>query len=322
MWNWKRWKRAGAALLLSGALLVGGNQAWAAKQENDGMWAFREAYLAMQQDDRPFNEVISFFGPTFHADLDFKGQLLRDGSLRLAGKLKCDITEGENAKNNNLEVPFYIEQQPSNLAFYVQWSGKWYKMDIPGVPADFASTLKTTDAKEMAANMALVKSVKLLQDDDNQRRMDIRLDGKKVADSLLKYAAENKDTLKPEDAQHQQEILQRFSRVLEKQDVPVTWTVDKKTWRTVTVGMNFTELMRAYAQTALQDAAEGKTKIDDGERSILEMLGYYCELHAYTTYQGMDKQPDLTVPQEVKQSAERVNFLKDIQAAAVPAEKK
>ncbi|SHL03440.1 hypothetical protein SAMN05216582_13421 [Selenomonas ruminantium] len=319
----KGWKKAGVALALSGLLLVGNGHAWAAAAETteDGMWAFREAYLAMKQDDRVFKEMISFFGPAFHANLDMQGQMLRDGSLRLAGKLNFEATEEKKSKTTVVEVPFYVEQLPKDLAFYAQWENQWYKLILPGVPPQLANSLKTTDAKELAANMALVKSVKLLQENDKQRQMDIILDGGKVAEQIIKFSKETMQDVKPEEQQKQQEFLTRLSRVMQKMDVPLSWTVDKETWRTVTVNLNLTELMRAYAQEVLQEAADGKTTVGEEERKILESLGYYSELHMYMTYLGVEA-ARLEVPQTVKASAQEVVLPKEIQGDDPLATKK
>lgn len=309
MWNMKWCKRAGMVLALGGTLLLGGNPA-GAEPAMDGMTAFREAYMAVsaKEDDRVFAENINFLGPTFHVDLDLQGQVLTNGFLRMAGKINLGFTEQDKGNTTQLEFPFFVEHEKNILAFYAQQGEKWYKIALPGLSAELTKSLKSTNVEELTETMAAVKSVTILKEDEKQRSMNVLLDGAKTADLLLKYSKNDLLKVTPEEQKSQQEIMQRLSAVLKNKEVQVSWVVDKKKWRTVTVGMDFTDIMRGYAQAVLKDVADGKTQIKDDERELWEALGYYSELHAYTTYIGVEEK-SLTVPEDVRKSATNLDIL-------------
>ena len=315
MWKFKWCKRMGMVLAIGGTFFFGGSQA-GAEPAMDGMTAFREAYMAVsaKEDNRIFLENINFLGPTFHADMDFQGQVLDNGFLRMAGKINWGFTAKDMNKDNTvqMEIPFYVEHEKDSLVLYGQYEQKWYRLAVPGIPAELTKSLKSTNVQDLTEAMTVVKAVTILKEDEKQRSMNILLDGAKVADLLVKYSKDDRLKTTPQEEKEHQEILQRLSTVLKQKDVPISWTVDKENWRTVTVGMDFTDIMRSYAQSVLKDAAEGRTSVKDDDREFLEALGYYSELHAYTTYMGVEKK-SLTVPEEVRKTATDVNFFAGLQ---------
>lgn len=315
-----KWKGAITAFVLGGALLLGGNTA-GAEPSQDGMWAFREAYTSIVPDNRVFRESINFFGPEFHADLNCQGQMLRDGALRLAGDLEWGYTDKKTGETTQLALPFYVEQNKADMVYYGQYNGQWCKLTLPGISPQLASVLKTTDVQAMEENMDVVKAVEVLQETDKQRVMKIFLDGDKVAALVEKYCAQDNPRLTPEKQQRHREMVQRLERACKATNLQVVWTVDKTKWQTVTVALNLTEFMRNYAQGILKESAEGKIKLSDNEQEFLSALGYYSELHAYTTY--MDTAPErLAVPKDVRKSALELNIFKGMQAeVAASAEK-
>lgn len=312
----------GMVLAIGGTFLFGGSQA-GAEPAMDGMTAFREAYTAVsaREDKRVFLENINFLGPTFHADMDFQGQVLENGFLRMAGKLNWGFTEKDKNNTIQMEIPFYVEHEKDSLAFYGQYDQKWYRLAIPGFSAELMMSMKSTNVEDVTETMAAVKAVTILKEDKKQRSMNILLDGPKVAELLVKYSKDDRIKTTPQEEKEQQEILQRLTVVLQHKDVPVNWVVDKKNWRTVTVGMDFTDIMRSYAQSVLKDAAEGKSPLKDKDREFWEALGYYSELHAYTTYMGVEKK-SLTVPETVRKSATDLNIFAGLQPEVASSVKK
>lgn len=322
MWNMKWCKRAGMVLAIGGTFFLGGSQA-GAEPAMDGMTAFREAYMAVaaKEDNRAFVENVNFLGPTFHADLDLQGQVLANGFLHMAGKINLGFTEQEKGNTTQMEIPFYIEHEKDSLAFYARQGETWYKIAVPGVSAELTKSLKSTNVEDLTETMAAVKSVTILKEDEKQRSLNILLDGAKTADLLMKYSKNDLLKTTPEERKNQQEIMQRLSVVLKNKDVAVNWVVDKKNWRTITVGMDFTDIMRGYAQAVLKEAADGRMQLKNDERELLETLAYYSELHAYTTYIGV-KEKSLTVPEDVRKSATDLNIFAGLQPKEVPMTKK
>ena len=308
----KIWKKALAVLTMGGVLLTG-TPALAAEPVQDGMAAFREAYQAVKDDYRVFDEELTLFGPAFHVDLDSRGKVAKDGSMLLSGKLELMFTEHETGKINNFDVPFYLDQTPSNLTFYVQLGKKWNKISLPG--AYEMSDALATSAAEAEENMAIVKSVEIVKETDTKRSMNLKLDGKKLAALVAKHWQEDLKNLKPEEKAVREEALNRLTKAFESVDQEVTWAVNKTNWQTITAGMNLTNLMRAYAKVVLQEAADGKIKLSDGEREIWETLAYYAELHSYTQYPTGDN-VKVEIPAKVKKSATELNIMGALQKEA------
>ena len=304
----KKWKSVLAALTMGGVLLTGNPVM--AEPAQDNMAAFREAYQAVKDDYRVFDEELTLFGPAFHVDLDSRGKVEKDGSMLLSGKLELMFTAHETGKINNFEVPFYLDQTPSKLTFYVQLGEKWNKISLPG--ADEMSDALATSSAEAEENMAVVKSVEIVKETDTQRSMNLKLDGKKLAALVARHWQEDMKNLKPEEKATREETLNRLTRAFESVDPEVTWAVDKTKWQTITVGVNLTNLMRAYAKGVLQEAADGKIKLSDGERDIWETLGYYAELHSYTHYPTGDK-VKVEIPAKVKKSATELDIMGALQ---------
>lgn len=303
---------------VAGGVLLWGGGASAAPAE-DAMWAFREAYLATSNDTRTLRESLQFFGPAFHADVSGKAQLLRDGSMRMEGTINWTFTDLEVNQTSQTQIPFYIEQSSDDMTLYAKRGGKWTSLSLPGIPAGVANDLKTNDVNTLKENMTAVKSVELLKDTPQQRAMRITLDGPKTAELFKQHMADDISGLSDEDKAAQTEFLRRLANAFQSTDLVINWAVDKSTWQTVTAGVNFTDLMRAYARGILQEAADGTVEISDEERKLLDALGYYSELQTYTSY-VKDGAP-LSVPASVKNAAVPGDVFQDMKAEAAASVK-
>lgn len=309
-----RVKQAAAAFFAAGALLWGGNVSAAAA--DDGMWAFREAYLAAPQDNRAFLQGLNFLGPAFHADVDGSGQIMRDGSLRMEGKIDWVYTDLKANTTQHDVIPFYIEQANGEMNFYSNRGGTWSKLPLPGIPIGLANALKTSDVNILTENMSAVKQVELQKDTANQRMMRIVLDGNRLAELIRKDSSDNVASLNADEQKSQREFLHRLEKALTTTDVVVNWTVDKSTWQTVTASINLTDLMRAYAKGVLQEAADGSIVLDDRERAFMDALGYYSELQSYTTYLKPDDAKTISLPADAKNAAVNENVFQDLRTEA------
>ena len=261
--------------LLAGSLLIGGNA------QADSLDSFKEAYLATPVDNRAFNETVEFFGKNFHGELTGTSFILRDATLKMSGNITWQYTNPNTlATTEENNMPFYIGQDGDVMTMYVSRSGRWSRFNLPAVPVALANALKTTDITILQQNMSAVKSVEIVRENSEQRVMNVNLDCKKCAELLRSY---NGNLEKSE-----KDFMDHLSDGLQNTDVTVSWTVDKKTWRTVSATVNLTDVMRAYAKDILDDAAKGEIVLSADDRAFYESLGYFAELHSRAAYYNAD----------------------------------
>lgn len=306
-----------AAGISCGVLFCAGN-AYASAEE-DGMWAFREAYLATSNDTRTLEETLQFFGPAFHADVNGMAQVLRDGSLRMEGTINWTFTDLAVNETTQVNIPYYLEQDNDVMVLYAKRDGKWISHTLPGIPVGFANAIKTNDVNELKENMATIKKVELLKDSPVQRSMRITVDGPQAAELIRMHSAEDMANLTDEEKASQTQFIHRLTTALQTTDLVIEWTVDKTTWQTITTGINFTDLMRAYARGVLQEAANGTVVLSDDERVLFDALGYYSELHTYTSY--IKGGSAITIPGTVKNTASEGDIFQDMKAEAASSVK-
>ncbi|MBQ3337040.1 MAG: hypothetical protein IJG80_06515, partial [Selenomonadaceae bacterium] len=109
----------------------------------------------------------------------------------------------------------------------------------------------------------------------------------------------------------QKEILQRWLAAISANDITFAWTVNKPSWTTVTAAFDLTNIMRAYSIYVLNESAAGRVVLTDEERDLLDAMGYYSELHSYTTYVS-PKTNKVNVPPDLDKAPENDNSLNDI----------
>lgn len=292
-----------AAAVVGGSLLFGGGDALAAENP-DGMFAFRQSYLASPPDTRAFRQIISFFGGTvFQADVNSDGIILNDASMRISGTLNWSYTSPQNKQTTNLSIPFYIMQDGGgDMNLFVQRNRKWSKMALPGFPSALANALKTTDPALMQENIKAVKEAKIFKDDANQRILQLTIDGNYAADLLAKYDDQNADGAAAN---------RNLKKAFQENDALITWTVDKKTGKTVTTVIELTDIMRSFAREMLNDSAAGTLKLTQEEMSLLDAIGYYSEFHYSLTYHD-DADSSIDAPANVQKAVENDSVLDDL----------
>lgn len=293
---------------LAGSMLVGGGAIAA-----DNMDAFKEAYLATPVDNRAFHEAVEFFGPEFHGELNGTSFILRDATMKMSGTISWQFTD-PNTYNTTEEsnIPFYVEQNGDVMTMYVQRSGSWSKFNLPAVPVALANAIKTTDVNILQQNMSAVKSVDIVSENADQRVMQVNLDGKKLAELLHTYNDDRIANLSQAERTEQKTFIDHLADGLQTTDVTCSWTVDKKTWRTVSATVNLTDVMRAYAKDILDDAAKGEIVLSQSDRSFYESLGYFSELHTRAAYYvaGDGSQPQM--PQGASSARNNPNVFQDL----------
>lgn len=292
-----------AAAVVGGSLFFGGGDVLAAENP-DGMFAFRQSYLAAPPDNRAFRQIISFFGGTvFQADINSEGVILNDASMRINGTLNWTYTSPQTKQTTNFAIPFYVMQDGgSDMNLFVQRGRTWSKMALPGFPSALANALKTTDPTVMQENMKAVKEAKIFKDDANQRILQLVIDGNYAADLLDKYDNKNADGAIANS---------NLKKALRENDAFITWTVNKNTGRTVTTVIELTDIMRSFARGMLDDSAAGKVKLTQEEMSLLDAIGYYSEFHYSVTYHD-DADSSIDAPANVMKAVENDSVLDDL----------
>ena len=295
--------------ILAGSLLIGGGNALA-----DNMDDFKEAYLATPVDNRAFNETVEFFGPDFHGELSGTAFTLRDATMKMSGNITWQFTNPTtNATSEADTIPFYISQSDEVMTMYVQRRGTWSRFNLPAVPVALANALKTTDVNILRQNMSAVKAVDVVRETSDQRVMNITLDGKKLAELLHTYNDDRIANLTQSERNEQKSFIDHLADGLQTTDVVCSWTVDKKNWRTISATVDLTNVMRAYAQDYLNDAAKGELVLSASDRAYYESLGYYSELHSRSAYQAVnDSNAGPTVPTGASSARNNPNVFSDL----------
>ena len=303
-------RKFAAVAAVSGAFLFGGT-ADAATTEDAGMAAFREAYMGQLATERAVDQDLTLISTNFHLDMDSKAQVFDDGVMRMSGNLSWTYTNLKKNYSTNSNIPFYIEQIGNEMTLYVQRRGKWSKMILPGLPAGIATLWRSSGPSFVRENIEAVKKVDVLKDTPDLRIMNVTLDGPKVAALLEKNSQASFAGLSGAALAEQKEILQRWLAAISANDITFAWTVNKPSWTTVTAAFDLTNIMRAYSIYVLNEAAAGRVVLTDEERDLLDAMGYYSELHSYTTYVS-PKTNKVNVPPDLDKAPENDNSLNDI----------
>ena len=306
-------RRLATVAAISGIVFFGGNAVVnAADVIDNGMWAFREAYISQARNTRVFTQDLTLISTNFHLDMDSTAQVLQDGSFIMGGQLNWTYTNLKKNYSTNNTIPFYIEQIGNEMTLYVQRRNKWNKMTLPGLPAGIALIWKSTDPSILEENLKAVKAVEILNDTPEQRIMKVILDGAKLADILEKNSSATFANLSGDALTEQKEIFGRWLTAFRSNDLTFTWTVNKKNWETITAVFDLTPIMRAYCICVLDEAAAGKIILTDEERDLLDAIGYYSELRSYTSRIDPKKNALITLPANLSKASENDDALNDI----------
>ena len=279
--NLRRFAKVVAVAAVSGSIFFGGGDAIVNAAPN-GIAAFREAYSA-NTGNRVFSQDFTLIAPNFHLDIDSNAQVYTDGVIRMEGNFNWTYTNLKKNYSTNNKIPFYIEQSTNEMNLYVQRNGRWSKMALPGLPAGIAVMWKTTDPSILRDNMDAVKAVEVLKDTPDMRIMNVTLDGKKVAAILAKTSQASFAGLSGQALAEQKANFERWLVAIRANDIKFSWTVNKPSWTTVTAAFDLTDIMRSYSRYVLDESAAGRVKLTNEERDLLDAMGYYAELKAYTT---------------------------------------
>jgi hypothetical protein len=298
-----------AAVVAGGFLFFSAGDALA---DSNAEFKFREAYLSEAQNTRIFNQNIDFFSNTFYADADSQGKVLRDGTMQISGRLNWAYTNPSNNMTINKKIPFYITQQGnSEMTLHVQRNGKWNKFVLPGMPSSFVNALSTTDHNILQENMKAVRNVELFRETNAQQIFDIALDGQYLAQLMADYSYNRTDISDEERANHE-DFSRNLQAALKKKDLHCTWTFDKINHRTVTIVIDFTDLLRDYSINVLNEAAAGKFTLTEEDKMLFEAIGYYSECHYTLSYYNGDEDRNYAPSAEAQKASENRNIFNDL----------
>ena len=300
-----------AAVLAGGALFFGAGNL--AEADSNAEFAFKQAYLSVPQNDRAFRQSIDFFGTVFHAGITTQGKILRDATMQLSGNFNWNYTNLSTNVTINRDMPFYITQNESEITLYIQRYGKWNKFSLPGIPANFANALKSSDIKTLQENFKAVRYVEIFRETNAQQIFNITLDGKYLSRLLEEYS-QNPSTagLSQDEIAAQASFIRNLQAALQKTDIVCTWTFDKINNRTITTVVDFTDLMRAYAKNVLDDSAAGRVVLTEEERMLLDTIGYYSEFHYAFTYNNDGSEENYTAPSAAQKASVNKNIFNDL----------
>lgn len=297
----KKWKNACLALA-SLTLLWGGSPApVSAASQTDAMTLFKEAYLAEPDSHRIMDLSIDFFGPDAHLDLDAKVQALSEKSICWDGKFSLDYTDPSTKETSSMSVPFYLDMQDKDLTLYTKLGDQWSKLSVQGTPAELAKNSHVTNKEALENVLPLVKSVSIINETDQLQAMQVTLDAPKLTQFIRDCNAKQENSAQSTDISPA--FLDSLINYLQGKELQVDWIVDRNTHETITTSIDFTPLMRAYAQGALDAMAKGNITFTEEQVKILEKLGYFCELKFYLTTPTKDQGQILSVPKDVRKAA-------------------
>lgn len=318
------WKKIIAAVGCS-VLLLGGNPADAAEQQQDVMWAYREAYMANINDERVASTNIDLFGPNYHWELDADGKVLRDGSMRWHGNMSWDYTEKKSNITSHEDIPFYLEHLNNMVTLYIQRENNWSKISVPGVPPELANALASNSINYFNDSMQAVKKVTIENETDKMRGFRVVMDAGKMMQVTEKYWDTAPNNLSEKEKQEQKEFFANLTKSFAGTELTFDWVVNKENNKTVTLSTDLTPLLRAYARNVINEMSAGNVKLTDEQREMMDALGYFSELKFYVTYVGANQEESLAVPDDVRKNAVDMLNIADIQkgvSEAAQTEKK
>ena len=293
-------------IFLCGILLIGGKASAEVNQE--AMEMFRETLAqTSKQDDRIFHQDILFIMPKLTGELEFLGATEND-TFKLRGLFNL-WTSDEDGNFNNVEKPFYITQDKDNMVVYFQEDKKWKKITTPTTAANAANTVMTPDEQELQMMTEFVKDVTILQDNDKQRTLLIKVDGEKLANAISTFSDQLKDDVETNNNNTEnpisnalyKEIKDCVNTGFKNADIWFTWTVDKVKWQTTTASFNLSGLPQSIATAALNNPTISNLGVFN---EILETVAFYSEFKGYTTFLNPKAKSQMEIPKNALKAKE------------------
>lgn len=279
-------KKLFSALMVGGALFACCCDDSYSYCSADAMSDLKAAYIASPSDNRTFNSGLNLFGPYFRADVSGNGCVVKDGTFAWEGKLDWMFTDSKSNNTQNETIPMYIEQHSNTLSVYAYRGGAWNRLSLPPIPTALIATIKSDDTNVLANNLNAVKSAEVVDEQANTKKIRVHLDGDKLA-SIVEANSKNA-------VGEQAVVMNRLKNALDNTDLTVEWDYDKSKHQTITLSVNLTPVVRAYAKGVLDEMAAGKIKLSDEDKNYYAALGYYAEAPFYFSLIGERNQNVMT----------------------------
>ena len=249
--------------------------------DSEGIAAFREALVSdSDAPDRVFRQDIFFVSPFAIGGMSFLGMLDGD-TFKTTGEFFTWVDNNDGTGTENI-VPFYMTQNGKDMDIYFQTDKQWQKFTAPSLAAVVTDLIVTPTPDEVEEMIADTKEVTVLQDNDYRRVMLVKIDGKKIAESLAAKSDENPaDKGTANDGDLQNNVVGYMNTALQYADAWYMWTIDKRDWHTDEVMYNFSGVIQELARAALEDPNQHWS---DEISLALETIAFYSEIRAYTTY--------------------------------------
>ena len=278
--------------MVTGGILFFGTNALA--EESEALKIFNETVVAAPQDTRPFNQSILLFGTNFRVDIRARG-LLRD-NLKMSGDMTCEYINPETNRATANEMPFYVEQSGANTIMYVQRGNKWQKFALPNL-----------DINELQKN---ITAAEIVSETNTQKIFKITLSGAKMAENLREYDDEQDTTaLSMEEVLSQKKFLHNLAAAFDKTNLTCTWTIARQTNETVSIALDLTPLVKAYAKNILDETAAGIADATNEDKLLMESISRYSEFHFLLNY--IDTKKILTPPAAARKAEVNYDIFED-----------
>lgn len=304
------------AVLFAVICMTAGGKALAAE---DGMQVFRDAYFPGMKSAKPFHLEMMLTGPIFQGVSTMDGQIWQNGSYAMKGNLSWSYTDMATQQTTQNDIPVYAERAGDLVALYGNRNGAWQRDHFFGGVVWFMDVVSTENQNIKEQYAGAVKSVKASDAGNNRQKMDIVLDGKKLA--AMQVSSDRIAALPQAEQADAQAFVNYINAALMQNDLEVIWTIDKTTGETVTVAANLTEIMRSYAKAVLEDSFQSKITLTPEESEFLTSIGYYYNLQFYLSI-TKDSKGFSSIPGDVKNGAVDHEFLKDVEQEMVSVIKK
>ncbi len=216
--NFCRLGKIAAIAAVSGTIFFGGNSVTSAAVQNEGIAAFREAYMEQITGTRMVDQDLTLIGNSFHLDIDSKARITADGTFIMGGELNWTYTNLQKNYSTNNDIPFFISQVGNEMTLYVKRNGTWSKMLLPGLPSGIAVLWRSNEPAMLEEIMQSVKTVEILNDTPDIRIMNVTLDGNKIADILSKNSEASFAKLSGDALTSQREIFKRWIAAIKAKD--------------------------------------------------------------------------------------------------------
>lgn len=227
--------------------------------------------------------------PMGQLDLVMQGRTITKPALLLQADMDIEMG-GLLGQKISMKTPLYMEETDKDFVIYYQMKGSWEKQTMKKDAG--SKTLKSLSPEE---SMAMVRSVKLVQETPTQKVLQVVFDGKKIAELSRRFMAAGTAAKGSAMAQKQMEKL-----LDSVGDLEFTMTVDKATNYTVKDEADLTPAARRIAHGVMENIPKLKT----AEKQQMVNMIDHTTLHMTTTSSDFNAVKEIVIPAEARAAKE------------------